>query len=120
MELKELLALAQRAVDLVVADVHRTTAEHPRIVVSAWMDDGVCIEVNGGFTAPSMWATREPAAIAEVADYIQEQLDGELGCWPVCGGHGVGLHAEVRDDSAVWRCRLGDHTVALIGDLESG
>jgi hypothetical protein len=33
------------------------------------------------------------------------------------GRHKVGLHAEARDGSAVWRYRLGDHTVALIGEL---
>jgi hypothetical protein len=115
--LDELVAMARRAVALVEADVRRTTSECPRIVVEPWTDSGVCIKVNDGFTAPSMWSTSEQAAVAEMADYVQEQLDGELGCWPVCNLDEVGLHAEVRDGAAVWRCRLGDHTVARIGEL---
>jgi hypothetical protein len=38
----------------------------------------VRIVVDGGFTAPSMWERTEPEAIAEVADYVQEQLDQDL------------------------------------------
>jgi hypothetical protein len=83
------------------------------------MEHDVCIEVNNGFTAPSMWATSEAEAIAEVAEYVQDQLDQSLRCWPVCTRHDKGLHAEVRDGNAVWRCRFGEHTVALIGDLGS-
>jgi hypothetical protein len=45
-------------------------------------------------------------AFAEVAASY-EQLDSER--WPVCGQHHVGLHADVRDDRAVWWCRVGDH-----------
>ena len=74
--------------------------------------------MNGGFTAPSMWATAEAEAVAEVAEYMQEQLDGE--CWPVCPEHDRGLHPEVRGGDAVWQCRFGDHTVAVIGSLGRG
>jgi hypothetical protein len=117
--LDELLAVARRAVARVVADLHRTTAERPSVAVDAWQGSSVRIVVNGGFTAPSVWERTTPEAIAEVADYIQEQLDQDLGCWPVCEAHNVGLHAEARDGVAVWWCRLGEHRVAAIGELAS-
>lgn len=91
--------LTQRAVDLVLADVVRATSEQPRVIVSVWMDDAVCIEINGGCTAPSIRAKEEQAATVEVADYIQEQLDEELGRWPVaasptCQGRTLRARAE--------------------------
>jgi hypothetical protein len=85
--------------------------------VDKWEGGSVRIIVNNGFTAPSMWERTEPEAIAEVADYVQEQLDQELGCWPICDAHDVGLHADARDGVAVWWCRLGEHAVAPIGEL---
>jgi hypothetical protein len=47
---------------------------------------------------------------------MQEQLDS-WGVWPGCVEHDVGLHSEIRDGKAVWYCRLGKHTGALIGKL---
>ena len=81
---------------------------------------GVRIVINDGYTAPSMWALDKPEAFAEVADYFQEQLDQSgAGAWPTCDEHNVGLHAEVWDGTAVWRCRLGKHIVAVIGELDA-
>jgi len=115
--LDDLVALAQRAVDAVSADLHRTMSDPPEITVSPWDEGGVCIEVLNGYTAPSMWARTEPEAIAEVAEYIQDQIAQTLGSWPHCARHGTGLHAEVVDGQAVWRCRFGDHSIAAIGAL---
>ncbi len=116
--MEKLVALAQRAVDLVLVDVHRTSSWQPTVLVDVWMGNGVRISVDGGFTAPSMSARTEPESIAEVADYIQEQLDQSPSIWPVCAAHDVGLHAEVRDGRPVWWCRLGGHRVGLIGELD--
>jgi len=115
--LDDLVALAQQAADAVSADLHHTIPDPPEITVRPWMENGVCIEVLNGYTAPSMWATTEPEAIAEVADYIQDQIAQTLGAWPVCPKHGTGLHAEVQDGKAVWRCRFGNHSIAAIGAL---
>jgi hypothetical protein len=116
------VALAEEAVAMVLADLHRTTELRPQVEVDVWMDASVRISIDGGFTAPSMWEVDQPEAFAEVADYFQEHLDQHpiLGSiWPVCGQHDVGLHAEVHDGLAVWWCRLGDHAVARIGALAS-
>jgi hypothetical protein len=114
------LALANDAVTTVLADLHRTTDARPVVEVDSWMDSSIRISIDGGSTAPSMWEIEQPEALAEVADYFQEQLDQDpiIGSiWPVCAEHDVGLRAEVRQRQAVWWCRLGDHVVATIGQL---
>jgi hypothetical protein len=111
------MELANDASVTVLDDVHRTTALRPVIVVEDNDGFGVRISVNGGYTAPSMWELDRPQAFAEVADYIQGELASELGCWPVCERHNLGLHAEVRDGIAVWWCRRMQHSVAPVGSL---
>lgn len=114
-----LVALAEEAVVAVLHDLHRATSLRPTVEVDQWMESSVRISINRGYTAPSMFAPAKPEAFAEVADYFQEQLDQSgAGAWPVCKEHNAGLHAEVRDETAVWRCRLGGHTVAAIGALD--
>jgi hypothetical protein len=52
---------------------------------------------------------------AEVAEAIQEHLiDRYRVLWPLCSGHGVGMHAVTRDGEAVWWCNVGDHPGAGI------
>jgi hypothetical protein len=112
------LALAEAAVAASLHDLETSTSLRPRVAVEDHDGDGVRIWINGGYTAPSMWALDKPEAFAEVADYFQEQLDQSgAGAWPVCETHRVGLHAEVWEGAAVWRCRLGQHSVAMIGEL---
>ena len=108
------LALANEAASAVLADVYSVTSLRPTVVVDAH-DHGIRIAIDGGYTSPSMWEVDAAAAFSEVADYFQEQLGSE--CWPVCGQHHVGLHAEVRDGRAVWWCRVGNHPVARVGEL---
>jgi hypothetical protein len=105
-----------------LADLHRTTDERPVVEVDVWMESSIRISIDGGFTAPSMWEVDAPEAFAEVADYLQDQLqgvvvDGSWRFWPECRQHNAGLHAEVHDGRAVWRCRIGDHEVAPMGQL---
>jgi hypothetical protein len=114
------IALANDAVTAVLADLHRTTAFRPVVEVDIWMESSIRISIDSGFTAPSMWAAEQPQALAEVAEYPQEQMDQELRCWPVCEQHNVGLHPEVHGGTAVWWCRLGKHAVATIGELGAG
>jgi hypothetical protein len=111
------VALANDAVNAVLADLHRTTAFRPVVEVDVWMESSVRISIDGGFTAPSMLEGERPQAFVEVADYLQEQMDQELRCWPVCWQHDVGLHPEVRGGAALWWCRLGGHAIAAIGEL---
>jgi hypothetical protein len=114
------LALASDAAATVLADLHRTTDARPVVEIDVWMDSSIRIAIDGCFTAPSMWEVEQPEALAEVADYFQEQLDQDpiIGSiWPMCADHDVGLHAEVHGGQAVWWCRLGKHAVATIGEL---
>ncbi len=125
--LGHLVELANDAVAAVLDDLQGTSALRPEVLVDDYDGNGVRIWINDGYTAPSMWALERPEAFVEVAEYFQEQLDlaeylQELleqapGCWPRCAEHDVGLHAEVHDGAAVWRCRSGGHTVAPIGEL---
>ncbi len=109
------IALAKRAVDLVLADVDAIGKARPDVVVSDWDGHTVAIFVNGGVSTPSISAHDSAEATVEVASYMQDQLDDEA--WPLCPSHGYGLHSEVLNGSPVWRCRFGDHTVAEIGSL---
>ncbi len=111
------VALANDAVTAVLADLHRTTAFRPVVEVDVWMESSIRISIDGGFTAPSMWEVERPRAFAEVADYVQEQMDQEIRCWPECDQHNAGLHPEVHDERSVWWCRVGSHAVAPIGEL---
>ncbi len=45
------------------------------MIVDAWEGNSVRIVVDDGFTAPSMRERTEPEATAEVAEYVQEQMD---------------------------------------------
>ena len=121
-----LVALANDAVAAVLDDLHETSALQPLVLVDDYDGNGVRIWINDGYTAPSMWALERPEAFVEVAAYFQEQLDladylqefeQAQGCWPLCRVHDVGLHAELHNGVAVWRCRRGGHTVAPIGEL---
>ncbi len=56
--------------------------------------------------------------VRDVAEYLQHRLSENLRVWPECATHSTGLHADRFDDSAVWRCRFGEHSVAAIGHLE--
>lgn len=114
------LALAGEATAAALHDLEHATALRPRVAVED--HDGACvrISIDSGYTAPSMWELDKPEAFAEVATYFQEQLDQSgAGAWPTRDTHNVGLHAEVRRGAAVWRCRVGQHTVAAIGELDT-
>lgn len=115
--MSQFVALANEAVAAVLGDLHRTAPLRPRVVVDVWMEYGIRISIDDGYTAPSMWEIEQPEAFAEVADYFQDQLGQTLGCWPVCQEHDLGLHAEVHDGTAVWWCRRMQHSVARIGSL---
>jgi hypothetical protein len=112
------LALAEEAVAAALHDLQHATSLRPSVSVEDHDGSGVRIRLNGGYTAPSMWALDRPEAFAEVADYFQEQLDQSgAGAWPTCDRHDLGLHAEVRDGVAVWWCRKFQHPVATVGSL---
>ena len=117
--LADQVTLANEAVAAVLNDLDRTSSFRPQVVVDDYEGNGVRIWIDHGYIAPSMWAVDRPEAIAEVAEYFQDQLDQTVGCWPQCAEHDARLDAQVHDEAAVWWCRVGGHAVALIGELGS-
>jgi len=114
------LASTGRAVDVVLADLYRSSPKRPIVVVDVDEWGSVRVTVDGSYTTPSVYAAPSDAAevLREVAEYLQDQvLDNHGPVWPTCGRHEFGLHAELVDGRAVWRCRHGDHSVAEIGEL---
>jgi hypothetical protein len=112
------IRVANEAVTLVLADLHRTTSRRPVVRVEV-LDGSLTIVIDDDYNAPSMFEWEPPAAIAEVAGYVQEQMADEIGNWPVCGAHDAGTFARVRDDTAVWWCRPDDHVLAPVGSLDA-
>jgi len=113
---------ATDAVAAVRADLERTTSEHVTLVVERDEWGGVRVAVDGGYGGSPLWHVDAAAVLAQIADDVQDQLqgvvlDGKWRFWPECGKHNAGPHAEVHDGRAVWWCRLGDHEVALIRQL---
>lgn len=111
-----LLAVVSDAVAAVLADIDRTRSYTPTVVVEEH-DGFLCVVVDESWSGLSLSIERS-GALVEIADYFQEQLEDQLGCWPECKAHEAGLHPEVRSGAAVWWCRRGDHAVSLIGELQ--
>lgn len=114
--------VATEAVSAVGADLQRTTSEHPKLAVELDQWRGVRVTVDGGYSGSPIWHIEPAAVLVQVADDIQDQMlgvvvHGAWRYWPECGQHDAGLHAELQEGRAVWRCRLGDHVLALIGQL---
>jgi hypothetical protein len=110
------VVLAEEGVTAVLADLHRTTSLRPSAHVDV-MDGVVRIWINDGYTTPSVMGIERTEVLAEVGSYFLEQLDYELGTWPMCDVHDNGLIPRVREGAAVWWCPVGEHTVAPIGSL---
>ncbi|MEU8893206.1 hypothetical protein [Streptomyces sp. NPDC048442] len=73
--------------------------------------------LNGGLQAPT--GDDPTCAVAAMARHVQEELmDRTREVWPVCTRHGLGAHAVVHEDSALWWCAQG-HSLAPIGRLPS-
>jgi hypothetical protein len=111
------LELATDNVEVVLADVRRTTGFQPNVTVDSYMSV-VRIAYGRNYTTPSVHADSNPEALAETADYLQDHVVEDLWSpWPVCPVHDVGVYSEVHDGAAVWWCRSGSHLVAPVGQL---
>ncbi|WP_244313330.1 hypothetical protein [Streptomyces zinciresistens] len=73
---------------------------------------------RGGLILPETGDDPAVAATA-LATLIQESLlERTWQVWPVCPGHDLGVHASVRDGTAVWWCAGdGGHALAPVGAL---
>lgn len=110
--------LAREAVERFLRDLHSTTDEGPLIEIRQDDEYGLVVSYDGGYTAPPFFAMRQAEATRELADYLQTEVHGDMSrAWPTCPEHGVGLHAATSGDQAVWLCRTGAHSVAVIGEL---
>lgn len=73
---------------------------------------------RGGHILPGI-CDDPAAALAALAVLIQESLlEQTWQVWPVCPGHGLGVHGSLRDGEAVWWCTGGGgHVLARVGGL---
>ena len=111
------------AVAAVRSDLERATSEHVNIVVELDEWGGVRVAVDGCYSGSPVSHIERAEVLVEIADDVQELwygpvINGRFTCWPECRTHNVGLHPEVRDAHAVWWCRLGQHVIAAIGQLD--
>lgn len=60
-----------------------------------------------------------PRAVAAIAGRVQcELMERTWKVWPLCAGHGLGVHSVVRNGVALWWCSAdGGHPVAPVGAL---
>jgi len=110
----EQLSMAKEALALVLDDIHRTTSLRPTVSVRCFY--GVWIRIDD-YEGSSLDAPDPQTMLREVADYVQDFVLRGNSVWPGCSAHRTGLHADLIHGAAVWRCRFGDHTVAVIGHL---
>jgi hypothetical protein len=111
----EQVSMAEGALARVLDDIHRTTALRPSVSVRYFY--GVWIRVDDGYEGSSLEAPDPQTMLQEVANYMQDFVMSDNTVWPTCSAHQTGLHADLIDGVAVWRCQYGDHTVAVIGQL---
>jgi hypothetical protein len=72
----------------------------------------------GQFATTTLMRLPREDVLAEVADYIQDQVTEDLHSpWPVCPVPDTGGYAQLVDRQPVWFCRFGSHTIAAIGQL---
>jgi hypothetical protein len=117
-DISDQLELARENVEVVLADLHRTTGIQPNVTVDSYVS-AVRIAYGTSYTTPSVQTDSNPHALAETADYLQDHVTEDLWSpWPVCPVHDVGVYAKVHDGAAVWWCRSKSHVVATVGRYE--
>ena len=113
--------LAEENAQAVVADVYRTTGLHPEVLAQD-MDGALVVTYKGNSTSGDLDASANPAALVQLADYLQEFVAEDVGTagqatlWPVCPIHSRRLRAETDGDRGVWNCPSG-HVASMIGEL---
>jgi hypothetical protein len=118
-----LLAALTDALDRVNADMRATGLPGTaHLVIPEWSERNAWVETwdghRGSSSGLSPGSGRDPVtALAEVADEAQDAvMEAIWAAWPVCPAHGIGVHPEVHDGTAVWWCKgAGGHSVTAIG-----
>jgi hypothetical protein len=119
------MARVKQAVATVLSDYERTTTRTTNVTVSSHtFDDSAPFEIL--IAVDGNWSTGEydtdledEELVASIADYLQGEWIERTpyNVWPMCERHGVGTHAKVHGEVAVWWCRVGRHHLARIGNL---
>ncbi|SEN78946.1 hypothetical protein SAMN05216267_101065 [Actinacidiphila rubida] len=123
----ERLAVLRRALRIAARDLPTAgITGAPRLVlleeftpVSAGVELADGRLLTGGAGLPAAAGDGLAGALVAVAGLVQDDLLRRTWrVWPVCPGHGLGLHAREDRGSAVWGCAGGGgHAVALVGAL---
>jgi len=112
------LAVVRSALAAVVPDLERELGR-PASARADNYGDGVRLAIEGAWQEPFQHSRNDEEAVKqEIADFVQSIL-GRDGVWPVCRAHDFGLHPDLIDGVAVWRCRYADHSVARVGELDA-
>jgi hypothetical protein len=123
---KRQLLLAVHAVELVTADLARTTSIDATVFevsirpVPSNLNgfEQLVVSYRGNYRTPVMSGMRHPESTVDVADNMQDHIIDELHRpWPMCPTHDRGLYATVEGDTATWYCRSGKHRLSQIGQL---
>jgi len=111
-------AHADRSVNLLRADIRRTTTLTPDIAVWRHEDGSLVVSYNGNYSAPAFMSMREPEAVCEVADGLRADVIDDLWTvWPQCTADGHGLDPRPVNGVATWFCPSNNHVVSPIGEL---
>jgi hypothetical protein len=112
------IGLARVAVELLGADLGASTNLQAPPFEHRIDDGAVRVAYCGRYASMTIMAMSAPHVVAEVADFMQEEIVEDLhAAWPVCPAHQLGTYAQVVDGRAVWYCRNHQHAVAAIGQL---
>lgn len=121
-------ALAE-AVEIISADIRRTTALEPVINDEDWVQEpGVASAMfgfSGAFGERGVYVQTNAALTArlvQIADIVQDEVTDELwGAWPECPLHRTHpLAPRELSGEAVWVCPTTDQPISQIGQLEPG
>lgn len=109
-------SVLREALDLVVADLHRTVSHPPpglRFVATtkphhaylARDDPDRLFSDSGGVNAAADRPVVEVRVAHEVCDALASGRFGEPESWPVCPIHRTVVRARIEDDVVMWVCR---------------
>jgi hypothetical protein len=116
------IELARQAVEIVRADIHRTTTLRPRIEVTDvenWMFL-LYLATDGSSSHSSLHVPSDDMAdvLTAVADHVQDDVMEDLhASWPVCADRQFGAHAHTYRGVATWWCQHPGHVVSAVGSL---
>ena len=102
-QLERQIELARATVELVGGDLRASTNLQPPPFEYRIDDGGVRVAYWGRYATSTIMAITVPHVVAEVADFMQEEIVEDLhAAWPVCPAHQLGAYSDLADGRAVW------------------